>query len=77
MSMDLVGRVFLLAIKGETCCKYLKVSDVSGGVRIANTSFRYFHYVNTIQNPTYLDELKLLGWDYINYVGGWPVLSYT
>ena len=37
---------------------------------------RYYHYVNTIQNPTYVDELKLLGWNYINYVQGWPVLSY-
>ncbi|TIA41908.1 endo-1,5-alpha-L-arabinosidase [Aureobasidium pullulans] len=36
----------------------------------------YYHYVNTIQNPTYVDELKLLGWNYINYIQGWPVLSY-
>ncbi|KAH0293973.1 endo-1,5-alpha-L-arabinosidase, partial [Aureobasidium melanogenum] len=36
----------------------------------------YYHYVNTIQNPMYLDELKLLGWDYIDYVEGWPVLVY-
>ncbi|THW21720.1 endo-1,5-alpha-L-arabinosidase [Aureobasidium pullulans] len=36
----------------------------------------YYHYVNTIQNPTYVDELKLLGWNYINHIQGWPVLSY-
>ena len=36
----------------------------------------YYHYVNTIQNPLYLDELKFLGWNYINYIQGWPVLSY-
>jgi len=37
---------------------------------------RYYHYVNTIVDPLYLDNLKLLGWDYINYIEGWPVLSY-
>lgn len=36
----------------------------------------YYHYVNTNLNPTYKDELKLLGWDYISYEGGWPYLSY-
>ncbi|KAL1305456.1 hypothetical protein AAFC00_002335 [Neodothiora populina] len=36
----------------------------------------YYHYVNTVQNPQYLDELKLLGYNYIDYVGGWPVLVY-
>ncbi|KAK4962495.1 hypothetical protein LTR10_000121 [Elasticomyces elasticus] len=35
----------------------------------------YYHYVNTNLNPTYKDELKLLGWNYINYIDGWPVLS--
>jgi len=37
----------------------------------------YYHYVNTILDPLYLDNLKLLGWDYIDYVDGWPVLSYN
>ncbi|KAI7221191.1 endo-1,5-alpha-L-arabinosidase [Hortaea werneckii] len=36
----------------------------------------YYHYVNTIVDPTYADNLKLLGWNYIDYVQGWPVLSY-
>ncbi|KAK3678251.1 hypothetical protein LTR78_001546 [Recurvomyces mirabilis] len=36
----------------------------------------YFHYVNTTSDPKYADNLKLLGWDYINYSSGWPVLSY-
>jgi arabinan endo-1,5-alpha-L-arabinosidase len=31
--------------------------------------------VDTTFNPQYRDELKLLGWNYINYVNGWPVLS--
>lgn len=32
--------------------------------------------VNTIYDPEYYDDLKLLGWDYIEYVDGWPVLVY-
>jgi len=32
--------------------------------------------VNTTYNPTYSDDLKLLGWNYINYTQGWPVLSH-
>ncbi|RMZ31426.1 hypothetical protein D0859_04427 [Hortaea werneckii] len=36
----------------------------------------YYHYVNTILDPTYADNLKLLGWNYIDYIQGWPVLSY-
>ena len=36
----------------------------------------YFHYVDTKVNPLYLDELKLLGWNYINYAHGWPYVSY-
>ncbi|KAK5107358.1 hypothetical protein LTR62_001338 [Meristemomyces frigidus] len=37
----------------------------------------YYHYVNTIVDPLYYDNLKLLGWNYINYIDGWPVLSYN
>lgn len=49
------------------CCDTSSADDTSG---------RYFHYVNTKVDPLYHDELKLLGWDYINYIDGWPVLSY-
>ncbi|KAF2437171.1 endo-1,5-alpha-L-arabinosidase [Tothia fuscella] len=34
----------------------------------------YFHYVPTY--VSYIDEDKRLGWDYIEYVDGWPVLVY-
>ena len=44
--------------------------------RLLANGFRYFHYVNTITDPSYDDALKYLGWDYINYINGWPVLSY-
>ena len=44
--------------------------------KITDLSSRYYHYVNTIIDPMYWDGLKLLGWNYINYINGWPVLSY-
>ena len=34
----------------------------------------YFHYIPTY--VSYLDIDKLLGWDYLDYVDDWPVLSY-
>ncbi|GAB7355640.1 hypothetical protein MBLNU459_g6357t5 [Dothideomycetes sp. NU459] len=36
----------------------------------------YYHYINIYYDPSYADDLKLLGWDFIDYINGWPVLSY-
>ncbi|GAB7366786.1 hypothetical protein MBLNU230_g0737t1 [Neophaeotheca triangularis] len=35
----------------------------------------YYHYVDTEFDPTYNDLLKFLGWNFIDYVEGWPVLT--
>lgn len=59
------------------CCECSSgLSSHRGYSRLTLSRCRYFHYVNTATDPLYLDELKLLGWDYINYIDGWPVLSY-
>lgn len=57
-------------------CVFFNLLHV-GLVVVLLTVSRYYHYVNTVQNADYLDELKLMGWDYIDYIQGWPVLSYT
>ena len=32
--------------------------------------------VNKFYDPSYADDYKLLGWNFIKYINGWPVLEY-
>lgn len=43
-----------------------------GVIRTGGKDVLYYHYVDT--RVSYIDEDKLLGWNVVKYVEGWPVL---
>lgn len=52
---------------------YVYAPGAQGVTTDGDRDILYFEYFNEVGvNDTYV----LLGWDYIDYVDGWPVLSY-
>lgn len=81
--MDPAGRLCCRGIEGGMFCEFdlstfpmVKMrSGGLAGVLLTWHQIRYYHYIDLSFNPLYLDSLKLMGWNYIKYVQGWPVLT--
>lgn len=70
MSTDLVAKVFCKTTMAVTYCITTMVSISNQPCLLALMHETVPTYIS------YLDEDKRLGWDYIEYIEGWPVLVY-